>query len=80
MLLDSPPVVARVTQCRLSAAESRPFLLQLLTDGLLAVHALLKSLGLIPLSNTRIRGLTSNSAANWPHIEFRNLIRAGPRN
>jgi hypothetical protein len=34
--------------------KSRPFLFQLLTDGLHTLHALLKSLGLIPLSNTRI--------------------------
>jgi len=29
-------------------------LFQLLTDGLLTLHALLKSLGLVPLSNTRV--------------------------
>ena len=60
--------------------KSRPFSFQLLMDRLLTLHALLKSLGLIPLSNTRICGLTGNSAANRPHIELRNLIRPGPRN
>ena len=34
--------------------KSRPYLFQLLKDGLLTLYALLKSLGLVPLSNTRI--------------------------
>ena len=54
--------------------KSRPFSFQLLTDRLLTLHALLKSLNFVPLSNTRIRGLIGNSRANWPHIERRNPI------
>ena len=51
--------------------KSRPFSFQLLTDRLLTLHALLKGFELIPLPDTRICGLTGDSAADWPHIERR---------
>ena len=55
--------------------KCQPHLLQCLSIGLLATHAPIKCKSRFT-SGQRISSLTSNSAAELPHIEVWNLIRA----
>jgi hypothetical protein len=55
--------------------KCRPHFLQFLSIGLLPTHAPIKCDGRFT-SGQRISSLTSNSAAELPHIEVWNLIRA----